>query len=355
MFNTDDFSKRYRDPSGAEHVAPERRARFKRHLDELQERGPALGFDLLELFETLPQALQSSQQVEHRRLLKCHGDKHPRVLEAALELEELGALELQASAGRARARRLIEQVGVKGPAFHGFVTDTSGQPLPGIRIEVRALREQLIAEANTADDGYFRAPLPATERVKPVGEKFAEPGASPAAAPKDASGLQTQVLLRDRGGRLLYEDPLPLVLDGSSAYRDYQISRPDDACGVQPTQPVPVPAAPPARTSTPLEHVRGIGPKRAERLRAAGIGDLESLLRADVDHLVEILGFDVGPTRAEAERVLAEHRAGASEGSARTDTALAAAAGDATSAGTAAAAAEPPPASGKMPRGKRDS
>ena len=356
MFNTDDFSKRYRDPSGAEHVAPERRARFKRHLDELQERGPALGFDLLELFEALPQALQSSQQLEHRRLLKKYGDKHPRVQEAALELEELDALERQAAAGRDRARRLIEVVSVKGPAFHGFVTDTSGQPLPGIRIEVRALREQLIAEANTAEDGYFRAPLPTTERVKPVGEKSAELGASAAATPKDASGLQSQVLLRDRSGRLLYEDPLPLVLDGSSAYRDYQIARPDDGCDVQPSKHVPVvvPATPPARTSTPLEHVRGIGPKRAERLRAAGIGDLESLLRADADHLVEILGFDVGPTRAEAERVLAEHRAGASEGSARTDNAPAAAAGDATSAGAAAAASAPPPASGKTPRGKRD-
>lgn len=356
MFNSDDFSKRYRDPSGAERVEPERRARLERHLDELRERGPGLGFELLDLFETLPQALQSSQRLEHRRLLKRYGDKHPRVQEAALELEELDAFELQAAAGRDRARRLIEVVSVQGPAFHGFVTDTSGQPLPGARVEVRALREQIITEASTADDGYFRAPLPAAERVKPVDDKSDKPGGNPAAAPVAESSLQTQVMLRDRSGRLLYEDPLPLLLDGSSAYRDYSIPRPDDVCGDQPAkpkpQPVPVPA--PARMSTPLEHVRGIGPKRAERLRGAGIGDLESLLRADADHLVEILGFDVGPTRAEAERVLAEHRAGASGGSARADNAPAATAGDATSAGAAAAAAAPPPKSGKTPRGKRD-
>ena len=353
MFNSDDFSKRYRDPSGAERVQPERRARLDRHLGELQERGPALGFDLLAVFEMLPQALQSSQQVEHRRLLKRHGDKHPRVLEAALALEELSALEQRASAGRARARRLIEQVGSKGPALHGFVTDTSGQPLPGIRIEVRALREQLIAEASTADDGYFRAPLPAAERVKPVDEKSDQPGASPAAAAKNPSGLQTQVLLRDRSGRLLYEDPLPLLLDGNSAYRDYRVSRPDDDCVYQPGKPEPQPAPAPAGTSTPLEHVRGIGPKRAERLRAAGIGDLESLLRADADHLVEILGFDVGPTRAEAERVLAEHRAAASEPRGSAD-AAGAAVRQAKPKDSADADTDTHTDTDKRPRGRRD-
>jgi predicted flap endonuclease-1-like 5' DNA nuclease len=71
--------------------------------------------------------------------------------------------------------------------------------------------------------------------------------------------------------------------------------------------PLRQPAAP--TTSTPLEHVRGIGPKRAARLRAAGIPDLEAFLRTDMATLVRILGFDAHVAKEEAERALAEHEA----------------------------------------------
>jgi hypothetical protein len=79
----------------------------------------------------------------------------------------------------------------------------------------------------------------------------------------------------------------------------------------------PAPPAPPApptppspgdvRPRTPLERIEGIGPRRAEQLRNAGITDAESLVRARPDRLIEILG-EAGAKNAlaAAEKLLAE-------------------------------------------------
>jgi len=56
--------------------------------------------------------------------------------------------------------------------------------------------------------------------------------------------------------------------------------------------------------STPLENVRGIGPKTAARLRAEGIADVEALLRTPVSRLVGIAGFDADVVRREARAAL---------------------------------------------------
>jgi hypothetical protein len=60
--------------------------------------------------------------------------------------------------------------------------------------------------------------------------------------------------------------------------------------------PRPAGDAPPssARTSTPLEAIRGIGPKRAEELRQAGIRDVEQYQRTRGAAFVKVAGFDKG-------------------------------------------------------------
>jgi len=68
----------------------------------------------------------------------------------------------------------------------------------------------------------------------------------------------------------------------------------------------PTPAIPRPTTSTPLENIRGIGPVRADRLRAAGIPDLEAFLRTDTAKLVELAGFDADVAKEEARKVLEE-------------------------------------------------
>ncbi len=287
MFSSDEFSQRYRDPRGAEGVDKQRRAQREQLLRELKNTGPGLGTQLLDLFQTLPAALRDAQRLELARLRKRYGDKDPRVQDRAEAVEALAELDAGVQQGARRAHRLIALIGIEGRVFHGFVVDTVGEPLPGLRVELLSLRQQTVGSALTADDGYFQMLLPSTDTRDP----------------KDRETIaQMNVQLRARDGSLLYADPLPVEFDGGSVYREYAIARPEPGCR-DPRE------KPPLDSSTPLEHVRGIGPKRAARLREAGIVDLESLLRADTDRLVEILGFDIGPTREEAERVLAEHRA----------------------------------------------
>lgn len=88
-----------------------------------------------------------------------------------------------------------------------------------------------------------------------------------------------------------------------------ELPEPEGDDGERPPAP-----RPPRTTSTPLEHIRGIGPKRAERLREAGIPDLEAFLEADAAKLVEIAGFDADVAKEEARRVLEEHLRSAGEG-----------------------------------------
>jgi len=89
--------------------------------------------------------------------------------------------------------------------------------------------------------------------------------------------------------------------------------------GIEPPEPVagggdrPSPTPRPPATSTPLEHVRGIGPKRAEKLRAAGVPDLEAFLRTDSAKLAEIAGLDADVAKEDARRALEESRAAAEE------------------------------------------
>jgi hypothetical protein len=65
--------------------------------------------------------------------------------------------------------------------------------------------------------------------------------------------------------------------------------------------------------STPLESIKGIGPVIAAKLRAAGIPDVETFLRTPGEKLVEIAGFDAEVIKKEAERVVREGAAPATE------------------------------------------
>jgi len=67
-----------------------------------------------------------------------------------------------------------------------------------------------------------------------------------------------------------------------------------------PPPPPPAPPEPPPVQSTPLEKIPGIGPRFADRLRAAGIPDVEAFVRTRFETLAEILGEET------AKRALVE-------------------------------------------------
>jgi len=293
--HTGDLSQAYLKPDGADRVERERRERLERDVGSLRQQAPELGETLLQVFDILPGALAEASAAELKRLRERYGSEHPRVRRALREHEHMQALAVQFEAGSARARQLLDFTHLEGPFFHGVVADTESRPLADIELRIETPRGKEALQGRSDAQGYFRIALPRRQDEDNGGEP-----------------PQARVQLLNADGSVAHTDALPLPLDGATYYREYRID-PPRACGDP--KPTPAPDAsggirprPNLESSTPLEHVRGIGPKRAETLRKAGIGDLESLLAADADRLVEILGFDIGPTREEAEKVLAEHR-----------------------------------------------
>ncbi len=62
----------------------------------------------------------------------------------------------------------------------------------------------------------------------------------------------------------------------------------------------------PVKGGTPLENVKGIGPKTAAKLRAAGIPDLETLIATDSKKLVDLFGFDAAVIKRDATKAVAK-------------------------------------------------
>jgi hypothetical protein len=293
--NTGKFSQAYLKPEGADRVERERRERMERDTERLRQQAPELGESLLQVFETLPGALAQAAAAELKRLRERYGREHPRVRRALREQEHLQGIAVQFDAGSARARRLLDFTHLEGAFFHGVVADTESRPLARVELRIETARGQEPLQGRSDEAGYFRIALPHRQSD--------DTGNEPPRA---------RVRILDADGKTAHTDPLPLLMDGATHYREYRIDPPRGCENPRPTKPGTGSGGtrprPSLETSTPLEHVRGIGPKRAASLRKAGIRDLESLLAADADRLVEILGFDIGPTREEAEKVLAEHR-----------------------------------------------
>ena len=59
-------------------------------------------------------------------------------------------------------------------------------------------------------------------------------------------------------------------------------------------------------TSTPLETIRGVGPRTAARLRAAGIADVEALMRTSAAKLIELAGKDAHVLKRHVEQARAK-------------------------------------------------
>jgi hypothetical protein len=163
---------------------------------------------LLEVFRALPAVAIASERVEYERVVKRHSKDHPRAQVLARSLDALERADVQAVRGRARAARAMEAVRMAGRAFHGFVTDEAGDPLPGMTVRIASASFR--AEAPTAPDGYFRVELP-------------EP--APTKEPRAAVSDVASITIVDAQGNQVLDDPLalPLSLGVAGAYREYRV------------------------------------------------------------------------------------------------------------------------------------
>jgi hypothetical protein len=174
------------------------------------------------------------------------------------------------------------------------------------------------------------APAPASKTAFARDEKKAEADTNPKERATDDNTRVFEVRVYDARQQLIYRDPTPLRAQlGQVDYREIIIDENAERCtpppGSKDTPPPPAPekpVQPPRRpvnrpsnyrppaptkpvspnppvptTSTPLEDIRGVGRKTADKLRRAGIKDIEALEKTDTTELVELAGRDKAVTQ----------------------------------------------------------
>jgi predicted flap endonuclease-1-like 5' DNA nuclease len=229
---------------------------------------------------------------ETARLGQRLGTESPRVQTARSRLAggEATLRQLEVEAELTRVREASAPQG--GALVDGRVMDVRQRGQANATVElVHADDTPVGLTARTDDAGYFALALEPEQakRLEAEGDLFVrvtdpqgkvlQRSATPVRVATDAS-VRTEVVLP--AARV----PASVLTRATEIFRR-------------------APSAPP-RTSTPLESVRGIGPKTAEKLRAAGIPDLEALLRTPGARLVDVAGFDADVMRERAREAVSE-------------------------------------------------
>jgi hypothetical protein len=215
--------------AGASRAGREQEKLFAELLRQGQAQGLEQGAPLLELFRLLPAAALASERAEYDRVVSRYGKDHPLAHAREQSLDAMERGEAQAARGRARAARALHAAQAPGEAFHGFVSDEAGEPLPGLTVRLASARTAAKLEARTEADGYFRVPLP---------QRAAEPAAAEKAAEEVA-----EVLIVDSRGQTVHQDPVGLALRAGSAYREYTVAAGRGAAEPRQRAPRAAPAA----------------------------------------------------------------------------------------------------------------
>ncbi len=217
-----------------------RRQIFDGQLARWREMGPSFGNELFTFLSTIPALAQAADVAEYQRVVKKYGRESDRA--RALEPLILNGQALQLNVDRAKERvdRMMKVMNTREDVFHGFVSDESGRAQAGLTVQLTLQTQRASSKAQTDDTGYFRIPLSRAGRGEqpapaPAGTTAASPvrgvkKEAVAAAPDkgkgneaEQEGLVGHVEVLSAKGEVLYDDPLMLLLDEGTAYREYVV------------------------------------------------------------------------------------------------------------------------------------
>jgi hypothetical protein len=215
-------------------------------------RQPAIttGLDLLAFMSALPTAFVTSEQRELKRLSRSGDSKtDSRIERLKLSIERANELHSTAMQGKARIDRALVSLSEEGHVFHGFVSDGKLHPQKGLTVRMTIARDggkgSNALSATTDADGYFRILLgrdadggrktktpegdvELSERVTEwLSRGNAKTDTHTTAAAAEATSDRSEVLARveilDANNNAIHEDPVPLVVNAGTAYREYVI------------------------------------------------------------------------------------------------------------------------------------
>ena len=257
--------------------------------------------------QTVRAARGAGYEREQKRLVLKYGADSPRVATLADKAAFNTGLRRDLTFEVARSQTETPTADKDNYVFHGFVRDLKGQAVPQLTVALYDEAGNWIREIGygcTNERGYFLMRYPTAQKGSTRAAK------SRAAMFTNATGittnnppqkLQAKIYVLDAKKTTLHVESEPLQPElGQVDFRIIVLGAKGGCC----TEPPPKPGPVPSTTSTPLENIRGIGPARARKMRAAGIKDIETLLQTDTAKLVEIAGFDAHIIKHEAGKAL---------------------------------------------------
>ncbi len=256
--------------------------------------------EALTRLQTVRQARAAGYAREQKRLALKYGKDSPRVVALAEKVRFNNGLRRDVDFEVARAKTETPVVDNASYVFHGFVRDRKGDAVPRLTIALYDENGNWIRELGygcTDERGYFLMRYQRA-RTDPVEAAVFIMRAASEAKPV----VRIYVLDSKKATLQIERQPLCPQL-GELDFRIIILGADTAPCTPPPPE-AGEPAPPPSPTSTPLEAIKGIGPARAERLRAAGIKDVETLLQTDATKLVEIAGVDARVVKGEATKAL---------------------------------------------------
>ena len=196
--------------------------------------GPAL--EVANLLRILPDAFAASQRSELDRIKQSADKNDPRIAAMEASIEQVDDLRRVVRLAEIRTRRSLIAIVTRTEIFHGFVSDSHLNPLKGLTVQVSAGKGGAAKDlsATTDADGYFSIPLGKTKSTRPTEEEAAnitpeqiaelfarqEKERDDKDQLKQETGREIRVEILKKG-KLLHEDPVPIVLEDGNIYREY--------------------------------------------------------------------------------------------------------------------------------------
>jgi len=200
-----------------------------------------LGLEVLAFMAALPDAFVASEERELNRLSRtAEAGNDPRVERLKVSIARATELRTTSQQGKARIDRALVALSGESNVFHGFVSDNTFAPQKGLTVRLIAARDgakgETLASTTTNTDGYFsmpfdresdkkrkgQSPEPNVKSSERMAEKLSRRTASAATA-GDGNEVLARVEILDAKAVVIHEDPVPIVVNAGTVYREYVI------------------------------------------------------------------------------------------------------------------------------------
>ncbi|MBX3302615.1 MAG: hypothetical protein KF693_10405 [Nitrospira sp.] len=201
-----------------------------------------IGLEMLAFMAALPGAFVASEERELNRLSRTtDASNDPRMERLKVSIARAKELRATSHQGKVRIDRALVSLSEEGNVFHGFISNNTLAPQKELTVRLTATRDgvkdETLFSATTNADGYFSIPLgresgkkrkgqppePNVKSSERMAERLSRKAAASAAAQGDGNEIVARVDVLDAKSNVIHEDPVPIVVNAGTVYREYVI------------------------------------------------------------------------------------------------------------------------------------